>query len=81
MATARSSCVYRQPFAARALTAYRGNTLLYIGEPAGGHTADEAFFAQLARVWLAVEQVAIPNWPGTHDALTVYRRQHTRASG
>jgi hypothetical protein len=67
---------YREPFASRALRAYTGTTLLYIGEPAGGHSADDAFFAQLAREWLPVEQVAVPNWPGTHDALTVYRRQH-----
>lgn len=66
---------YRDPFAARALAAYTGATLLYIGEPAGGHTADDAFFEQLARDWLAVEHVAVPNWPGTRDALTVYRRR------
>jgi hypothetical protein len=65
---------YHDPFAARALAAYTGTTLLYIGEPAGGHTADGAFFAQLAREWRPLEQVAIPNWPGTCDALTVYRR-------
>jgi hypothetical protein len=49
--------------------------LLYVGEPAGGHTADDAFFAQLAQYWQVVEYVALPNWPGTHDALTVYRRR------
>jgi hypothetical protein len=68
---------YRDPFAARALRAYAGTTLLYIGEPAGGHTADDDFFAQLAQHWLAVEQVALPNWPGTRDALTVYCRRST----
>ncbi len=66
---------YREPFATRALTAYTGTTLLYIGEPAGGHTADDAFFAQLAGEWRSVEQLALPNWPGTQDALTVYRRR------
>jgi hypothetical protein len=66
---------YREPFASRALAAYAGTTLLYIGESAGGHTADDAFFAQLDTGWLRVEQVALPNWPGTHDALTVYRRR------
>ena len=66
---------YREPFAARALSAYTGETLLYVGEPAGGHTADDAFFAQLAQDWQVVEHLALPNWPGTHDALTVYRRR------
>lgn len=65
---------YRDPFAARALDAYAGTTLLYIGELAGGHTADDAFFAQLGRHWRAVETLPLPNWPGTRDALTVYRR-------
>jgi hypothetical protein len=66
---------YRAPLASRALAAYSGQTLLYIGEPAGGHTADDAFFAQLAQHWSSVELVALPNWPGTHDTLTVYRRR------
>jgi hypothetical protein len=66
---------YRDPFAARALTAFAGAVLLYVGEPAGGHTADDAFFEQLAREWLCVEEVALPNWPGTRDSLTVYRRR------
>jgi hypothetical protein len=65
---------YRDPFAACALATYRGATLIYVGEPAGGHTADDDFFTLLARDWRAVEQVVLPNWPGTRDRLTVYRR-------
>ena len=65
---------YRDPLATRALGAYAGTTLVYVGEPAGGHTADATFFEELARGWRAVEQVPLPNWPGTHDALTVYLR-------
>jgi len=65
---------YRDPFAARALAAYVGTRLIYVGEPAGGHTADDDFFSLLARDWQAAENVALPNWPGTRDLLTVYRR-------
>ena len=65
---------YRDSFAARALSAYVGTTLLYIGEAAGGHTADDAFFAQLERDWLPLEEVPLPNWPGTADRLVVYQR-------
>ena len=65
---------YRDSFAARALTAYTGATLLYIGEPAGGHTADDEFFAQLDRDWLPLHEVPLPNWPGTTDRLVVYQR-------
>jgi hypothetical protein len=66
---------YRDPFAVRALRAYTGPVLLYVGEPAGGNTADDAFFEQLERDWRRVEEVTLPNWPGTRDSLTVYRRR------
>jgi len=65
---------YREPFAARALAAYAGTTLLSIGERAGGHTADDAFFAELAGGWRPIDEVALPNWPGTRDTLTIYHR-------
>jgi len=65
---------YRDPFAARALDEYSGTTLIYIGEARGGHTADDAFFDLLDCSWRIVEEEALPNWPGTRDALTVYSR-------
>jgi hypothetical protein len=72
---------YRDPFAARALTAYAGATLLYIGEAYGGHTADDSFFAQLERDWQPLQEVPLPNWPGTADRLVVYqRRPHSSGS-
>jgi len=64
---------YRDPSAAQALEVCRWRTVLYIGEPPGGHTADEAFHARLAEAWELVEEVALPNWPGTRDRLTVHR--------
>lgn len=69
---------YRDPFAASALTMYAGDILLYIGEAAGGHTADDAFFAQLERDWRPLQQVQLPNWPGTADRLVVYQRHASR---
>jgi hypothetical protein len=71
---------YRDPFASHALAAYAGTTLLYIGESVGGHTADDAFFAQLERDWLPVLEVQLPNWPGTTDRLVVYQRRAHQAS-
>jgi hypothetical protein len=65
---------YRDAFAARALNLYTGKTLLYIGEAAGGHTADETFFATIAEHWERVEEIGLPNWPGTRDTLSVYSR-------
>jgi hypothetical protein len=69
---------YRDPFAARALTAYSGAILLYIGEAAGGHTADDAFFALLERDWQPLHEVPMPNWPGTADRLVVYHKPVSR---
>jgi len=71
---------YRDPFAARALMAYAGCTLLYVGEAFGGHTADDAFFALLDRDWEALQEVRLPNWPGTADRLLVYQRRSPRYS-
>jgi hypothetical protein len=65
---------YRDPFAYQALTAYSGTTLLYVGEPRGGHTADDAFFDRLASDWQLVQRVSIPRWRGTRDDLTIYQR-------
>lgn len=64
----------QDPFADRALAAYPGSTLVYIGEEQGGRTADDAFFARLRTAWRAVDHAALPTWPGMRDALTVYRR-------
>jgi hypothetical protein len=63
-----------EPFADQALGAYRGATLLYVGEGRGGQTADAAFFDRLAAGWREVERVAIPCWPGTRDSLRIFRR-------
>jgi hypothetical protein len=66
---------YGEPFADEALGVYGGSTLIYIGEGPGGHTADDAFFARLAREWSEEERVALPRWPGTHDSLWIYQRR------
>ncbi|MEY9860650.1 hypothetical protein ABH935_006287 [Catenulispora sp. GAS73] len=39
------------PWAARAVTAYRGDMLIYAGREAGGSTADDRFFELLADGW------------------------------
>jgi hypothetical protein len=66
---------WRDPFAATALDVYPGTTLIYIGEGAGGHTADARFFELLDRDWQAALSVELPHWPGTSDRLTVYARR------
>lgn len=57
-----------------ALRLYRGNTVIYIGEDAGGCTGTREFHDLLARDWHLSKQVEIPQWPGVYDMLYVYRR-------
>jgi hypothetical protein len=66
---------YRDTFADEALAAYRGHVLIYVGEGPGGHTANDAFFGQLQRDWTPVAQIAIPQWSGAHDSLSIYDRR------
>ena len=76
--------------ALEALRAYRGDTLLYIGEWQGrtgvvsmlshrtaecGQTAGAAFQARVQRDWDLVDSVPLPRWPGFADGLFVFRRR------
>lgn len=68
---------YDDPMAFDALCAYSGDTLLYIGEDSGGCTGDEKFHELLESEWteLEDESVWLPQWPGIHDLLWVYKRK------
>ena len=77
---------YESPMAWEALSSYRGDTLVYIGELPGssprGYTpssADADFFDLLEAEWSEVSEVAIPQWgvphDGMHDTLTIWRRK------
>jgi hypothetical protein len=66
---------YRDATAADALRAYRGETLIYVGEGRGGCTATNAFFKLLDRDWERVGGAPVVQWHGLHDRLTVYRRR------
>lgn len=67
---------YDTSFAADCLKAYRGDTLVFVGEGSGGCTGDDAFFNMLdGKSWVeSGETVRIPQWYGIHDYLFVYRR-------
>jgi len=51
---------------------------VYVGEGEGGCTADDAFFVYMERAWELIEEVWIPQWPGIHDRLFVWRRRPAR---
>lgn len=57
-----------------ALDAYRGDTLIYVGEGNGGACAPSEFFARLRLGWIPVAEVPVPQWFGLHDYLSVWRR-------
>lgn len=69
---------YRALWLARALKAYKGTTVLYVGEGGGGCTGSDAFFDILARDFEEVETVDIPQWAHTHDSMTIHRRRRRR---
>jgi hypothetical protein len=70
-------------FGTRCLRAYKGRTVVYVGEPKRvaaqdnrpSWTGDDTFFAEMARDYVAQQWVAIPRWPGLHDAMWVVRRK------
>src|SRR5262249_41959535 len=66
-----------EPMAYNALRAYRGDTLLYIGDAEGGLTADSAFFRELSRNWRLVETAPVDQWrvSESRDKLWVYKRR------
>lgn len=64
---------YSDPAGYRALRAYRGDRVIYLGEH-DGCTGDEALRRELDRNW-AIEARREPiQWEGMHDDITVYRR-------
>lgn len=70
---------YEDSMAAKALKAYRGKKLVYIGESEGGCTADDAFFAILSKRWELIDMHRPVQWHGIHDLIEVYvRREGTQ---
>lgn len=65
---------YDTDMAYKYINAYRGNILIYIGEGEGGCTANDQFFNVLENQWKLERTVFIPQFPGIHDYLAIYRR-------
>ena len=60
------------------LRAYRGDTLIYVGERGEGVTGSVRFQRELELNWSLVEQVELPRWPWLRDCLMVFRRNPAR---
>ena len=65
---------YGVPMALNALTAYRGELVIYAGEWLGG-CAEPGFFAALATGFELVESVELPQWYMRDDRLSIHRRR------
>lgn len=66
---------YSTSWAAEALAAYKGDTLIYMGESGGGCCADDDFFEAVGKEWTGIG--SSPHhitWWGIHDRMTAYRR-------
>lgn len=68
---------YDEPMAAQCVRAYTGDTLIYIGEMAGGCTGDDDFHTLLATEWEERGRRWLPQWRGIHDGLFIYTRAKT----
>lgn len=65
---------YSRSMAHEALTAFKGDRLIYIGE-CGGCTADETFETLLEKHWDTIESFRIPQWWGLHDCMRLFVRK------
>jgi hypothetical protein len=66
---------YQEAWAAKALAAFTGHTVVYAGEGPGGCTADDRFFELLDRQFDQARELVPPQWPGIHDTVQVWHRK------
>jgi hypothetical protein len=62
----------------RVLRAYRGSTVIHIGERDEGATGSVRFHRELALNWTLAEELELPHWPRLQDRVMVYRRNPVR---
>jgi len=61
--------------AVNALRAFKGKRVVFIGEGAGGCTADDKFFQLLKEEYGEPRIIAVPQWPGSYDEMFLYTRK------
>ncbi len=64
----------KEDMAYRALRAYGGKNLIYIGEEFPGCTADDNFHELLKKQWNLVERIDLPRWHLIRDSVFLYSR-------
>jgi SAM-dependent methyltransferase len=66
---------YKATWPNQCLTAFRGSTVIYVGEGDGGCTADDAFHATLAGKFELEAVHPIPQFHGLHDRMQIWKRR------
>jgi len=69
------------PMATNSLKAFKGNILVWIGEPPGGCTADDSFFEELHSNWEVIDEIGIPSWHQFNDDCTIWKRNSVSTDG
>jgi hypothetical protein len=64
---------FRNDCAARALTAFRGDRLIFVGD--ARFAADQQFHELLRQQWLLQQTIPIAAWPGLDDHVYLYERK------
>ena len=72
----------RNDMAFRAVKAYRGDYLIYVGDGADGATANDEFFETLYEEWtLLKSHDLIPVGLVSHDGIDIYQRNTSKSAG
>lgn len=66
---------YNTGMATEAIRAYKGKTVVFVGESQGGCTGNDEFHDMLRDRFDRVESISIPRWSGIHDYMTVWNRK------
>ena len=65
----------RSVFAEWCLKKFQGQRFVYVGEHYDGCCATPEFFERIAKDWVQVAHINIPQWWGCEDAMWVYERR------
>jgi hypothetical protein len=69
---------YDTDMAERSIKAFKGSTVIYIGEGYGGCNANDEFFDELCKNWEECrfdDNIYVPSWYGIHDSLEIHQRK------
>jgi hypothetical protein len=66
---------YAANWATDSLKAFKGSTVLYVGEGDGGCTANDEFHQILRTEFEEIEDISMSQFWGIHDRLTIYKRK------